>query len=302
MSCQAFRNCLKCILINTNAKLSFLNSFSIRKVSQVTQSLDDEESRNLQSRALYEPIVEKPFKLPSHGAVNVFISGYDFVVLEHFQSYIHKLARLMGFKIANTWASPARSFKCTVYKIGSAAISDQFEFRKYERNVQIEDFFSSTGSLLIDIIKTDLPEGVTLNVKSHTKADEEYRYIPDLELKEQRKLLETVNIMEESEERIEEVADVEAERIGKLAISKSDEIEIDPANPEDAVESEEPFLTVDISDALSEKDKIKFTVHMKTNFPAFTQKETSVVREHDEFLWLYDAIEENPLYAGYIVS
>ncbi|KRZ71365.1 Sorting nexin-6 [Trichinella papuae] len=301
MSCQAFRNCLKCISINRNAKLSFLNSFAIRNVSQGTQSLDDEENRNLQSRALYEPIFEKPFKLPSHGVVNVFISGYDFVVLEHFQSYIHKLARLMGFKIANTWASPARSFKCTVYKIGSAAISDQFELRKYERNVQIEDFFSSTGSLLIDIIKTDLPEGVTLNVKPHTKADEEYRYIPDLELKEQKKLLETVNIMEESEERIEEVGDVEAERIGKLAISKSDEIETDRENPVDVVESEEPFLTVDISDALSEKDKIKFTVHMKTNFPAFTQKETSVVREHDEFLWLYDAIEENPLYAGYII-
>ncbi|KRX50093.1 Sorting nexin-6 [Trichinella britovi] len=302
MSCQAFRKCLKCISINTNAKLSFLNSFLTRKVSQAAQSFDDEENRNLQSQALYEPIFEKPFQLPSHGVVNVVISGYDFVVLEHFQSYIHKLARLMGFRIANTWASPARKFQCTVYKIGSTAISDQFELPKYERNVQIEDFFSSTGSLLIDIIKTDLPEGVTLNIKPHTAADEEYRYIPDLELKEQQKLLETVNIMEESEERIEEVADVEAERIGKLAISKSDEIEIDRENLADVVESEEPFLTVDISDALSEKDKIKFTVHMKTNFPAFTQKETSVVREHDEFLWLYDAIEENPLYAGYIVS
>ncbi|XP_003370446.1 sorting nexin-6, partial [Trichinella spiralis] len=73
----------------------------------------------------------------------------------------------------------------------------------------------------------------------------------------------TVNIMEESEERIEEVADVEAERIGKLAISKSDEIEIDRENPADVVESEEPFLTVDISDALNEKDKIKFSVPMK---------------------------------------
>ncbi|KRX50092.1 Sorting nexin-6 [Trichinella britovi] len=301
MSCQAFRKCLKCISINTNAKLSFLNSFLTRKVSQAAQSFDDEENRNLQSQALYEPIFEKPFQLPSHGVVNVVISGYDFVVLEHFQSYIHKLARLMGFRIANTWASPARKFQCTVYKIGSTAISDQFELPKYERNVQIEDFFSSTGSLLIDIIKTDLPEGVTLNIKPHTAADEEYRYIPDLELKEQQKLLETVNIMEESEERIEEVADVEAERIGKLAISKSDEIEIDRENLADVVESEEPFLTVDISDALSEKDKIKFTVHMKTNFPAFTQKETSVVREHDEFLWLYDAIEENPLYAGYII-
>ncbi|KRZ57591.1 Sorting nexin-6 [Trichinella nativa] len=301
MSCQAFRKCLKCISINANAKLSFLNSFLTRKVSQATQSFDDEENRNLQSQALYEPIFEKPFQLPSHGVVNVVIGGYDFVVLEHFQSYIHKLARLMGFRIANTWASPARKFQCTVYKIGSTAISDQFELPKYERNVQIEDFFSSTGSLLIDIIKTDLPEGVTLNIKPHTAADEEYRYIPDLELKEQQKLLETVNIMEESEERIEEVADVEAERIGKLAISKSDEIEIDRENLADVVELEEPFLTVDISDALSEKDKIKFTVHMKTNFPAFTQKETSVVREHDEFLWLYDAIEENPLYAGYII-
>ncbi|OUC47411.1 hypothetical protein D917_06945 [Trichinella nativa] len=192
MSCQAFRKCLKCISINANAKLSFLNSFLIRKVSQATQSFDDEENRNLQSQALYEPIFEKPFQLPSHGVVNVVIGGYDFVVLEHFQSYIHKLARLMGFRIANTWASPARKFQCTVYKIGSTAISDQFELPKYERNVQIEDFFSSTGSLLIDIIKTDLPEGVTLNIKPHTAADEEYRYIPDLELKEQQKLLETV--------------------------------------------------------------------------------------------------------------
>lgn len=30
--------------------------------------------------------------------------------------------------------------------------------------------------------------------------------------------------------------------------------------------------------------------------------EYSVVREHEEFLWLHTAIEEHPAYAGYIVS
>uniref|UniRef100_A0A5S6QV09 Sorting nexin n=1 Tax=Trichuris muris TaxID=70415 RepID=A0A5S6QV09_TRIMR len=62
-----------------------------------------------------------------------------------------------------------------------------------------------------------------------------------------------------------------------------------------------PFLMVDISDALSEKDKIKFTVHMKTNLPEFIQSEVSVIREHEEFIWLYDAFDENPIYAGYII-
>ena len=47
-------------------------------------------------------------------------------------------------------------------------------------------------------------------------------------------------------------------------------------------------LVVDISDALSEKDKVKFTVHTKTSLPEFRQPEFSVVRQHEEFVWLHD--------------
>ncbi|CDW52486.1 sorting nexin 6 [Trichuris trichiura] len=38
-----------------------------------------------------------------------------------------------------------------------------------------------------------------------------------------------------------------------------------------------------------------------TNLPDFTQHEVSVIREHEEFIWLYDAFDENPVYAGYII-
>lgn len=60
-------------------------------------------------------------------------------------------------------------------------------------------------------------------------------------------------------------------------------------------------LQVDISDALSEREKVKFTVHTKSSLEEFDSKEYSVVREHEEFIWLHEAIEEDRKYAGYII-
>ncbi|VDO69370.1 unnamed protein product [Heligmosomoides polygyrus] len=59
-------------------------------------------------------------------------------------------------------------------------------------------------------------------------------------------------------------------------------------------------IMVDISDALSERDKVKYTVHTKTRLSGM-RPETSVVREHEEFLWLHSVLDENESYAGFIV-
>ncbi|CAB3397858.1 unnamed protein product [Caenorhabditis bovis] len=59
-------------------------------------------------------------------------------------------------------------------------------------------------------------------------------------------------------------------------------------------------IFVDISDALSERDKVRYTVHTKTRAPDM-KSETSVVREHEEFLWLHGALEANENYAGFII-
>jgi sorting nexin-5/6/32 len=63
----------------------------------------------------------------------------------------------------------------------------------------------------------------------------------------------------------------------------------------------EGILTVDISDALSERDKVKYTVHTKTNLPTFMKQEMSVVREHEEFIWLHNCLEDCEEYAGFII-
>lgn len=69
----------------------------------------------------------------------------------------------------------------------------------------------------------------------------------------------------------------------------------------DNVDLTDQSLLVDISDALSERDKVKFTVHTKTTLPEFNKSDFSVVRQHEEFIWLHDSLEENEKYAGFII-
>ena len=61
------------------------------------------------------------------------------------------------------------------------------------------------------------------------------------------------------------------------------------------------LLVVDISDALSEVDKVKFTVHTKTSMPRFGSTEFSVIRLHEEFVWLHDTFSDSPEYGGYVI-
>lgn len=65
--------------------------------------------------------------------------------------------------------------------------------------------------------------------------------------------------------------------------------------------SSDKSLIIDISDALSEKDKVKFTVHTKTTLKTFKENEFSVTRQHEEFIWLHDRYVENEDYGGLII-
>uniref|UniRef100_A0A3P9NJG9 Sorting nexin n=1 Tax=Poecilia reticulata TaxID=8081 RepID=A0A3P9NJG9_POERE len=56
-------------------------------------------------------------------------------------------------------------------------------------------------------------------------------------------------------------------------------------------------LLIDIPDALCERDKVKFTVHTKTTLTNFQKPDFSVPRQHEDFIWLHDALVETEDYA-----
>jgi sorting nexin-5/6/32 len=72
---------------------------------------------------------------------------------------------------------------------------------------------------------------------------------------------------------------------------KIPEVEMSQMHPVDQ-SSTDPSLVVNITDAVFERNKVKFTVYTKTTLPDFKESEFNVLRGHDEFVWLYDRLVE----------
>ncbi|KAM5225378.1 sorting nexin-32 isoform 4-T4 [Hipposideros larvatus] len=93
-----------------------------------------------------------------------------------------------------------------------------------------------------------------------------------------------------------------AARMGKSAWSVVSGISPPPQPSSKSVDLQgDSSLQVEISDAVSERDKVKFTVQTKSCLPHFAQTEFSVIRQHEEFIWLHDTYVENEEYAGLII-
>lgn len=61
-------------------------------------------------------------------------------------------------------------------------------------------------------------------------------------------------------------------------------------------------IQVDISDALCEQDKVKFTVQTRISERGAEEAKTcKTTRTHEDFLWLHSVIDENSDYAGLII-
>ncbi|VDP71618.1 unnamed protein product, partial [Schistosoma mattheei] len=69
----------------------------------------------------------------------------------------------------------------------------------------------------------------------------------------------------------------------------------------DVTDPNSESLAVEISGAMSDKDRVLFKIHTKTTLPDFKQNECDVQRMHEEFVWLHDRLVENDTYAGLIV-
>ena len=47
---------------------------------------------------------------------------------------------------------------------------------------------------------------------------------------------------------------------------------------------------------------LQFYFYFQTTLPEFAKPDFSVVRQHEEFVWLHDRFEENEDYGGIVVS
>ena len=154
--------------------------------------------------------------IPTYPPLNIQIQGYNFDVLESLQSYIHNLAENMGIDVETAWATPAKTFQITTFIEGGIRPKETNNVNLFERNVQVVGLRSVDAPILIDTIRTALPEGVILSVHEHTREMAEERWIADPFIDSLRTELDTA-AEERAIEQIKKDATAEAKAAKKKA-------------------------------------------------------------------------------------
>lgn len=118
-------------------------------------------------------------QIPTYPEINIQMKGYDFGILESYQSFVHNLAENMGVNVSNSWVTPAKSYMMSTYHPGGTRVKSEYSLNLYERNVQVVNLRSIDAPILIDSIRAALPTGVQLSLHPHQQEHYEERFIPD---------------------------------------------------------------------------------------------------------------------------
>jgi len=152
---------------------------------------------------------------PAHPKLNIQLKGYDFDILESFQSYVHNLAENLGIDVSESWATPCTSFNAHIYAPQSTKVASSYSMNIYERNVQLSDVLSTDLPVLIEAVRKTLPEGVSMSVHEHKVDHFEERYIPDpliISVREELEVIEASRNAVLAEKRAERDAKAKAKK------------------------------------------------------------------------------------------
>lgn len=167
--------------------------------------------------------------IPTYPPFNIQIRGYNFDILESFQSYVHNLAENMGVDVEDSWGVPAQTTKISTFYEGGTRVRDENNLNLYERNVQVVGLRSIDAPILFDYIRTCLPQGVYLSIHEHTQEHYEKRWIPDPFLNAIRTELKTdeEKMAEEKEKRAIKLETKQAKKQETLLKSLTDSTDKD---------------------------------------------------------------------------
>lgn len=130
---------------------------------------------------LHEPayLADLKPKVGYYELLNLQLKGYDFVVLEKYQSYLHKIMKKMNINVVDAWSAPHQELQLQILADKSTSVEEDYKLKIYERNLQMKDALVTKLPILIDIINMTSPPGVSFNIDRHSAADEDRLYFKD---------------------------------------------------------------------------------------------------------------------------
>lgn len=141
---------------------------------------------------IHEPayLEELKPKVGYYDLINVNLQGYDYVVLEKYQSYLHKTMKKLDMNVTRAWAAPHQELQLEILGKETSAIETAYKIKIYKRTLQTKNALVTKLPILIDIMSSTSPPGVFFNLDRHSDADDDQLYFKDSVLEKAKEELE----------------------------------------------------------------------------------------------------------------
>uniref|UniRef100_A0A8D1SN64 Large ribosomal subunit protein mL48 n=1 Tax=Sus scrofa TaxID=9823 RepID=A0A8D1SN64_PIG len=119
-----------------------------------------------------------------YGVLNIHLIAYDMALAESYAQYVHNLCNHLAIKVEESYAMPTKTMEVLqLQEQGSKMFLDAV-LTTHERVVQISGLSATFAEIFLEIIHSNLPEGVKLSVREHTEEDFKGRFKARPELEE----------------------------------------------------------------------------------------------------------------------
>ncbi|KAB0343251.1 hypothetical protein FD754_020177 [Muntiacus muntjak] len=118
-----------------------------------------------------------------YGALNIHLIAYDTALTESYAQYVHNLCNHLSIKVEESYAMPTKTMEVLqLQDQGNKMLLDSV-LTTHERVAQIRGLSAMFAEIFLEIIQSNLPEGVKLSVREHAEEDFKGRFKawPELE-------------------------------------------------------------------------------------------------------------------------
>ncbi|XP_032214772.1 39S ribosomal protein L48, mitochondrial isoform X3 [Mustela erminea] len=119
-----------------------------------------------------------------YGVLNIHLTAYDMAVVESYAQYVHNLCNHLSIKVEESYAMPTKTMEVLRLQDQGSKMLPDAVLTTHERVVQISGLSATFAEIFLEIIQSNLPEGVRLSVKEHTEEDFKGRFKARPELEE----------------------------------------------------------------------------------------------------------------------
>ncbi|XP_067938624.1 small ribosomal subunit protein uS10m-like [Watersipora subatra] len=122
------------------------------------------------------------------------VKGYDLAPVESYTRFLHKFIKGLD-PTADRVVMPPRTWNVNTFKPRSEITDHQYELKTSHRIIKVHGMANNITSLLLDMVTRHLPPGVELSLTEPSEELNEFKYVPDADIKALQNELD--NLLEE---------------------------------------------------------------------------------------------------------